>query len=715
MKKFLLLMAGLLAAGAVVTAANNSMETAALTTEQLQWFTNAGAALHEELAEDTVMATIYMTESYEFYSQAGQQGELLLLLPSGSSGYIQDVMVMEDASKQAGFNVWYQLSVYRDGQEYTGYADRAHLAVSDEDFLEWEQEYGTNPATYEVNAAAQNEIDYSDVAQFPESYQPYLRALKEKYPNWIFVKQNTLLDWEYVIEQELQAQRSLIQTSRGGHTYDNVHSPGWGYASREVLKYYMDPRNGLTEEKIFQFEQLTYNASYHTEEALKAFLDNTFMGNGALMPGTELTYSYGIWAIGAEEKQNVSPFHLAARIYQEQGQGTSPLISGTYPGFEGYYNFFNVKASGTTNEEIYVNGLTYAKQQGWNNGYYAILGGAEVLVKNYISKGQDTLYLQKYNVIGSHYALFTHQYMQNIAAPSSEGVSTHKLYKGSDSLQNSFVFKIPVYENMPQSACAMPTAATRVAVEIPEGYGEAVLYADGAAYKAEKRNGQFIAEIGKEDAKTAVLYSYDEGGMPAGMKVWLLEYVKDAKGAYYKAEYVPEFDDILYYDGFSIRITGNSGIRMISGILSDTRSKLLKQEISGYELTEYGVIVLPEALLSKYPLVKDSDMVGKGIAYGKDATGKVVESVVRVEDGRHYFAAVLVGLPVEDYKTEYSFKSYVALNRNGQELVIYGPQRTSNIYAIANFMLQLSMYPEGSSEKAFLEKLINDSDALVAE
>lgn len=85
------------------------------------------------------------------------------------------------------------------------------------------------------------------------------------------------------------------------------------------------------------------------------------MNSSQNAPGTDMKFYHIFWTIGAEENRQVSPFHLAARVLQEQGQGTSPLISGIYPGYEGYYNYFNVGASGSTNEQVIINGLNYAK------------------------------------------------------------------------------------------------------------------------------------------------------------------------------------------------------------------------------------------------------------------------------------------------------------------------------------------------------------------
>lgn len=715
MKKFLLLIAGALLSGSLIMAAKNSMSADALSPEHQQWLDAAAAQLQAELAGDPIAGVVYRTEKYPLYDLPGQQGSLRAELGSGTTVSVLDVTMTESAEYQAGFDTWYLVSAWQGGTEYTGYVNRAYLAISDEDFLQWEMDFGTNPAMYEMMLLTGEEvIDYSDVEQFPESYQPYLRALKEKYPKWIFVPQNTALNWADVIEQELKGERSLIGTSQGGHLYDNVHSPGWGFASREALEYYMDPRNGLTEDRIFQFEQLTYNASYHTQEALDIFLNTTFMGNGAKMPEDDITYSIGIWAIGANAV-NVSPFHLAARIFQEQGQGTSPLISGTYPGFEGYYNFFNVKASGKTNEEIIVNGLTYAKQQDWHDGYFSIWGGAKLLAQNYIGKGQDTLYLQKYNVIGSHYPLYSHQYMQNIMAPTSEGRSTYKLYNGSNSLNNAFVFKIPVYDNMPESACELPASATRVALEIPEGYSDAVIHVDGVEYVAEKRNGQFIAEIEHADGKTAVLYSYNESGVPTGMKVWMLDYTQDKKGTFYKATLAEEFTDILSYHGFSIRITGKSGIRFKAGIDKNVRESFMSGGYNGYALSDYGSIVMYEYNRAAYPFVKGGQKVVQGMAYGTKADGTPVDNVYAEVDGRTQFTMVFVGLPASEYKSTFAFRSYLTVVKDGVERTIYGPVRSRNIYELAQQAIGAGFYQEGSDQQNFLKQLIADGDAAEAE
>ena len=57
---------------------------------------------------------------------------------------------------------------------------------------------------------------YADIEQFPEGYRPALEALKQKHPNWTFVRQNTGLDFQTVINNELQGGKSLVYKSYRG-------------------------------------------------------------------------------------------------------------------------------------------------------------------------------------------------------------------------------------------------------------------------------------------------------------------------------------------------------------------------------------------------------------------------------------------------------------------------------------------------------------------
>ncbi len=388
--------------------------------------------------ESTVQGLIFLCDSYSLKNQPDYNAETLVQLPSGHTVEILQTLYTET-------DIWCYITTMVNEVEYAGYVARGNLAVANEEFLNREQQI-SNERNIVVHAYG------SDIERFPESYQNALWKLKSIHPNWIFVPYHTNLDWEYVIDNEMVGSRSLIGAYRGEAWKGGAHSPGWCYASRNAVKYYMDPRNFIGEIDIFQFEQLTYNGSYHTVEATNNILNNTFMRG--IMPGTEETYAQNFVNIG--RNLGVSPFHIASRVAQEQGNGTSPLISGTYPGYEGYYNYFNIGASGNTNEEIYQNGLNRAKEYGWTSPYLSIYGGASILTQNYIRKGQDTLYLQKFDVDASYNGLFSHQYMQNIEAPFSEAKRIYNAYNKAGAINNPFVFKIPIYSGMPSSPCASP-------------------------------------------------------------------------------------------------------------------------------------------------------------------------------------------------------------------------------------------------------------------
>lgn len=711
MKKIVISLITVLALTALLTVPELAYEAKAFTEEETEWIEEAQDVLAEVLEQKDILALVYLTDEYTVRSEASLQSAQVTTVNSGQTVHIVGMKMTEE------YEPWIQVEFSKQDVSYTGYIERSYLACSDELFLQWEMNYGMNPGAYaSMFALEESEVQvHADIEQFPESYHEALTALKEAHPNWIFVKMDTGLEWDTVVSEELYGGRSLVPTSLSGALQEGNYSKGWAYATEEALEYYLDPRNGLTENGIFQFEQLTFNASYHEtcETALQSFLDNTFMkGN---VPGWEPsgkagTYAYAFWVIG--KNMNISPFHLASRVYQEQGQGTSPLISGTYPGFEGYYNYFNIGASGTTDKAVIESGLTYAKEATppWDTHYYALHFGAKTLGANYINKGQDTLYLQKFDVDDSSSGMFWHQYMQNICAPSSEAKSIRKLYEEVGALDNIFVFKIPVYNNMPET-CPLPATSDRVILGAADGYNDATIWLDGVEYVAEKRNGFYIAHAENMDAKTATMYEYNESGIPIGMKVWSLS----SDGVSYRATELTELEDLLTYHGFSIRITGKSGIRCKSGISEATKGLLTSEGVAGYTLKEYGTLIMVDSNREKYPMVFGGEKILSGMSYGMDESGNLVDKVFETINGRQRFTAVLTGIPREQYKTNLAFRSYVVLLKDNQETVLYGPIVCRNIYRLAEQILELKSYEEGSQADLFLKQLIIDGDNATSE
>lgn len=316
------------------------------------------------------------------------------------------------------------------------------------------------------------------IENFPSSYQPYLRELAKKHPNWKFTALYTDLDWNYVIEQENIFGKNLVpknysdswkNTTEG--QYNVEVDKGWVDGSKQAVEYCMDPRNFLNEVRLFQFEGLAYDQStnnlngvekilYGTEfyQQKVSYLDSS--GNTINMNET-----YGDLILRGAQTSLVSPYHLASRIKQEVGPFLShSSISGTVAGYEGLYNFYNIGATSSTEPMGAIkNGLQYAKDgKGasqetknkylipWNTKERSITGGAIFIGSSYINVGQNTIYLQKFHVIDTNgNGLFWHQYMTNVLAPYSESKSIYNGYQKAEMLNTSMSFIIPVYNNMP--------------------------------------------------------------------------------------------------------------------------------------------------------------------------------------------------------------------------------------------------------------------------
>ena len=326
---------------------------------------------------------------------------------------------------------------------------------------------------YAVRAIAN---DFSNLVNYPSIYT-LVRELQVAHPTWNFTMLYTGLNWDDVIYNETVAlhSRSLVQNSviTGNINdwlcpicyttlYDNL---SWYCASAKTASYYIDPRNWIDEETIFSMESLAYDPSIQNIEGVRKILAGTFMEKEQIeyidtTGNVQIIYkSYAQIFMEAGQAFNVNPYALASRVKQEQGAGGSSLISGKYPAenpeYIGYYNYFNIGASGDGSDTIIRNGLTKAQKEGWTNPELAIHGGAQFMAGNYISRKQDTGYLQKY-ALDPEGILYSYQYMQNVSAPYTEGRATRKGYIESGQLENEFNFIIPVFENMPEMASPRP-------------------------------------------------------------------------------------------------------------------------------------------------------------------------------------------------------------------------------------------------------------------
>lgn len=334
---------------------------------------------------------------------------------------------------------------------------------------------------YEVKASTKKD----GINNFPSSYQPYLRELEKRHPNWTFTALYTNLDWNYVIQQENIFGKNLVpknysdswkNTTPG--QYNVEVDKGWVDSSRQSVEYCMDPRNFLNEVRIFQFEGLSYNAQTNNLDGIEKILYGTQFYNTKVSyldsSGNTINMNekYSDLILRGGQTSYVSPYHLASRIKQEVGPFlTHASISGNVEGFKGLYNFYNIGATSSSEPMGAIKkGLQYAKdgkgasQQTkdkylipWNTKEKAITGGAIFIGSSYINVGQNTIYLQKFDVNDDRNGnLFTHQYMTNVLAPYSESRSIYDGYKNIGLLDTKMNFIIPIYENMPDISTENP-------------------------------------------------------------------------------------------------------------------------------------------------------------------------------------------------------------------------------------------------------------------
>ena len=343
---------------------------------------------------------------------------------------------------------WYK--IYYSGEE-TGYVCASYVTLYEEK---------ETPSTATTDCEKEMES-----LKFPNTYWNGLCALKEKHPDWTFTADITGLPFDVATSKESVIGKSFIQSNYEGYfnvdsgsydylndTFKVMEGSNWYAASKEVVSYYMDPRNFLDERFIFMFEKLSFDESYQTVEAINAIL------NGKdIKEKSSVIYEAG-------KTYNANAIYLASRIKQETGGNyTGNSLKGSTITFNGntyypVYNPYNIGANTGVYDGLVwaVSGTSYLRP--WLSLDNAIKGGANFITYYYISKGQDTSYFQKFNVSSySAYAAYAHQYMTNIRGAANEASITYDGYKEMNLLNAvNYKFVIPVYDNMPSNVSALP-------------------------------------------------------------------------------------------------------------------------------------------------------------------------------------------------------------------------------------------------------------------
>ena len=427
------------------------------------------------LAAICLMATLLAANAFAAETKTGQVTTSSLNVRSGpgtsykATGYLNlnDKVTILTETNDVNGDKWYYIQ-YKNSS--LGYASAAYITVA-------------SSATYSYDKNFEDQLTKEG---FPESYKDYLRQLHAAHPSWTFKAANTGLSWNDVIAKESALGKTLVSSSsptawksqaEGAYNpetgkYIIYDSGGWVCASTGIIKYYLDPRNFLSEVGIFQFLTHAYDAQTQTAEGLKILLSGTFM-DSYLADEPAATYTSVLLEAGA--KANVNPYVLASMILVEQGSsGAGNCISGTVTGYEGIYNYFNIGAYSSGTMDAVERGLWYASQSGsysrpWNSIRKAIEGGAEFYSQEYVQNNKNTLYFKKWNVMNGLSQVGTGQYMTNVQGAESEAVALRNGY--SSVLDTAMTFLIPVYNDMPTAVCEIPTETDSTEIINPDNSG----------------------------------------------------------------------------------------------------------------------------------------------------------------------------------------------------------------------------------------------------
>lgn len=313
---------------------------------------------------------------------------------------------------------------------------------------------------------------------FPKSYKKRLKKLHKLHPSWKFTPVITNIKWSDAVKRMTADPAvntlwyayndSYKSTDEGFYNYltDTYSGGSFPAASKQAVKFFMDPRNFLDERNVYMFEDRKYH-SYQKESMVKKLVSM----NSVLKKNAK-------YFVQAGKKYNISPLYLASKSYSELGT-SGYMMDGhkfTYKGikYKNCYNAYNIGATDTLGKVgglIYANGGASKKDykagpstsygRKWDSPGKAIRGGARFLRKAFIAKKQSTAYTEHFNVMNGLDAVGTHVYMTALNAGISMAGLVSDKYSAYDIDEKPLVFYIPVYKKMPSKPCARPSASTK--------------------------------------------------------------------------------------------------------------------------------------------------------------------------------------------------------------------------------------------------------------
>ena len=236
----------------------------------------------------------------------------------------------------------------------------------------------------------------------------------------------------------------------------------------------------------------------------------------------------------------------------------------------------------------------------------------------------------------------------------------------------------------------------------------------------EKNLKEIVIDLGQRQSETNVRYAEINGQqnlitenndqyiIPLGEDNLLVEITeKTSDGAFVNSQYfyvdmtektytkLP-MDSYMITDGKkSIRTSSPMGIRFRYGALTS-----VKAEEQEYVIDEIGFVVAVTDALGEQELTLDFSKYVTGVAYNKAENTDIVFDTSN--DEMDVFTCVIKNIPVANYKTNLTCKTYTKITVDGKQFTLYGEAVIGNVYDTAEKLL------EADPENQELAKILLD-------
>lgn len=258
------------------------------------------------------------------------------------------------------------------------------------------------------------------------------------------------------------------------------------------------------------------------------------------------------------------------------------------------------------------------------------------------------------------------------------------------------------------SSAGTPTQVKVSLADVPSSLksgSSLTAYVDGTAKKMTVNGNYGTVEVSGGGTHSIALYESNKSSSnphevyPTHMYTWIVT----SNGSSYTAKRYYGFDDLLRYAGSSIRVTGNKGIRMITGVSSQAKNALTGDGVLGYTLVETGTLIAWNNRVEEGGLTFDTPGVSRGKAYVEGKQNPVFSTSGDVES----YTNVLVGFStVDQYKGDLAMRPYAVMeDASGNRFTVYGGTVVRSIEYIAK--QNADAFSPGTAAYNFIHSIID--------